>query len=534
MRRLAALVPLLFAGFAIAPALGAPYDHLQWRSVGPAVAGGRVAAVSGSATNPNLYYIGAAGGGVWKTVNGGATWAPVFEKEPVAAIGAVTIDPTNDNVVWVGTGESNPRQDVSYGDGVYKTTDGGKTWTNMGLRPTRHISRILVDPHNANHVIVGAQGDVFKDSTDRGVYVTEDGGHTWNKTLYVGPQSGAAELNMDPNDSRVVYASIWQFQRLPWTFHSGGAEDGIWKSVDGGLSWNRLVGHGLPEGLTGRSAVAVAPSDSNRVYAIIEAKDGILWRSDDAGKNWTLVSSDTLVDQRPFYFTHLNVDPKNRDHVYAVSEMLAESNDGGHKFKETARQVHVDYHAMWIAPNDSNRMMVGEDGGYALTLDGGKNWAFSRNIPIGEPYHVGVSTHENPYWVCAPLQDNNGFCGPSNSRSGSGILNADWLRVVGGDGMWAVPDPSDPNHIITDLQTGRISDYNKTKQSSRSIVPYLDFSRSEFEFYKRKYRFNWDSPIAFAPWNPHILWLGGNVVFQSQDRGKHWRVISPDLTLDIK
>ncbi len=510
-----------------------PYANLKWRSVGPAVAGGRVPAVAGTASDPNLYYIGAAGGGVWKSDNGAATWTPVFEKEPVSAIGAVTIDPTNENVVWVGTGESNPRNDVTYGDGVYKTTDGGKTWTNMGLQATRHISRILVDPKNPNHVIVGAFGDPFRDSTDRGVYTTDDGGKTWTKSLYVGPQSGAAELAMDPNDSSVIFASIWQFRREPWTFHSGGPDDGIWRSADGGKTWTRLAGHGLPTGYMGRSAVAIAPSDSKRIYAIIEAKGGILWRSDDGGQNWTMVSSDTLVDQRPFYFTHLNVDPKDENHVYAVSMLLAESKDGGHKFKAVAPGVHVDYHAMWIAPNDPKRMMVGEDGGYSLTLDGGKNWAFSRNIPIGEVYHVGLS-NENPYWVCAPLQDNNGFCAPNMSRNAEGILDEHWQNVIGGDGMWAVPDPAHPAHILTDLQTGRIADYNKETQTSRYVQPYFDFNRYDFQLFAAKYRFNWDSPIAFAPWDGNVLWLGGDVVFQSTDRGVHWKVISPDLTLNLK
>lgn len=535
-RGYAALIPALLVSLvapAAAPAADSAYANLKWRSVGPAVAGGRVPAVAGTASDPSLYYIGAAGGGVWKTDNGAATWTPVFEKEPVSAIGAVTIDPTNENVVWVGTGESNPRNDVTYGDGVYKTTDGGKTWNNVGLKAARHISRILVDPKNPDHVIVGAFGDPFADSTDRGVYVTNDGGKTWTKTLYVGPQSGASELAMDPNDPAVIYASIWQFRREPWTFHSGGPDDGIWRSQDGGKTWTRLSGHGLPSGYWGRSAVAIAPSNSKRIYAIIEAKGGILWRSDDGGANWTMVSDDTLVDQRPFYFTHINVDPKDENHVYAVSMMLAESKDGGKKFKPVAPGVHVDYHAMWIAPNDPKRMMVGEDGGYSLTLDGGKHWSFSRNVPIGEVYHVGLS-NENPYWVCAPLQDNNGFCAPNMSRNPEGILDGNWQNVIGGDGMWAVPDPAHPDHVLTDLQTGRIADYNKKTQTSRFVQPYFDFNRYDFQLFNAKYRFNWDSPIAFAPWNGNVLWLGGNVVFQSMDRGVHWKVISPDLTLNLK
>jgi photosystem II stability/assembly factor-like uncharacterized protein len=354
------------------------------------------------------------------------------------------------------------------------------------------------------------------------------------KTLYVGPQSGVSEMAMDPNDPNVLYAGIWQFRREPWTFHSGGPDDGLYKSVDGGKTWAKLTGHGLPSGTTGRIAVAVAPSDSKRVYAIIESQDGILWRSDDAGATWKMTSGDSLVDQRPFYFTHLNVDPKNADHVYAVSEMLAESKDGGKKFAEIAKDVHVDYHAMWIAPNDPDRMMVGEDGGYALTLDGGKHWSFSRNIPIGQVYHVGLSLHENPYWVCAPLQDNNGFCGPSNGKHGDGIHDEDWLRVIPGDGMWAVPDPSNPNVIVTDLQDGRVAQFDKKTRQNRFVMPYFDFSTNDFALYRRKYRFNWDSPISFAPWNPHVLWYGGNVVFQSTDEGLHWTPVSPDLTLNVK
>lgn len=524
----------MFAALVLAAALDAPYAHLKWRSVGPAVAGGRVPAVAGVDNDPNLYYIGAAGGGVWKTDNGGATWTPVFEKQDVSAIGAVAIDPNNENVVWVGTGEANPRNDVTYGDGVYKTSDGGKTWSHAGLNDVWSISRILVDPKDSNHVVVGAFGDPFKDSTARGVYETTDGGKTWTKTLYVGPQTGAAELAMDPNDPNVIYASMWQFRRMPWTFHSGGPDDGIWRSLDGGKTWTRLSGHGLPTGMMGRSAVAIAPSDSKRIYALIEAKGGIVWRSDDAGQNWKMVSTDTIADQRPFYFTHISVDPKDENKVYGISNDLAMSTDGGYKWKAIAKPVHVDFHAMWIARNDPNRIIIGEDGGYALTLDGGKNWSFSRNVPIGEVYHVGVSMHENPYWVCAPLQDNNGFCGPENSKNPEGILNSHWQNVIGGDGMWAVPDPSNPKHVLTDLQPGRIADYDKQTQTTRFVMPYFDFNRNDFNLYARKYRFNWDSPIAFAPWDGHVLWFGGSVVFQSTDRGVHWTVISPDLTLNLK
>ena len=519
-----------------AAAAPAPYDHLKWREVGPAVAGGRVASVAGTPQNDKLYYIGTAGGGVWKTENGGATWSPAFDGQNVSAIGAVSIDPRNENVVWAGTGEANPRNDVTYGDGLYKTTDGAKHWTRVGLAGVWSISRIAIDPKNPNHVVVAAFGDPFKDSTDRGVYVTFDGGKTFAKSLYVGPMSGASDVAMDPQNPNVVYTGIWQFRRQPWTFRSGGPDDGLYKSTDGGRNWKRLTGNGLPGGYMGRIGLAIAPSDPKRVYALIEAKGGILWRTDDAGATWKMMSNDTLVDQRPFYFSHINVDPKNADHVFAVSEMLAESKDGGKKFTEIAKDVHVDYHAMWIAPNDPNRMMTGEDGGYALTLDGGKNWAYARNLTIGEIYHVGLS-NENPYTICTALQDNNGFCGPSNSLSSDGILNRHWINVVGGDGEWSIPDPIDPNYIWSDLENGVLLVYDRKAQTSRFIRPYDAFPGSflgPFDLSKAAYRFNWDSPIAFAPWDGHLAWFGGNVVFQSDDRGEHWTAISPDLTRNVK
>lgn len=515
------------------PTPGPPWSNMQWREIGPALPGGRVAAVAGSASDPYLYYIGSAGGGVWKSHDGTQTWQPVFEKEKVAAIGAVTIDPNNNDVVWAGTGEANPRNDVSYGDGVYKTTDGGKTWKNMGLQGTRHISRILVDPKDSNHVIVGALGDVFGPSKDRGVYVTYDGGKTWRNTLFVSNQSGVSDMAMDPQDPNVVYAGIWHFLRQPWTFTSGGPDDGLYKSTDGGKTWTKLTGHGLPTGITGRIGLAIAPSDGNRVYALIESKQGILWRSDDGGKNWKMVSDDTLVDQRPFYFTHIAVDPKDENKVYAVSMMLAVSTDGGKKFKAIAKDVHVDYHAIWIAPNDPKRLIVGEDGGIASTVDGGDHWFFGRNIPIGEVYHIAYS-NENPYWVCGGWQDNSGWCGPSNSLDPSGILNKDWISVTGGDGEWAVPDPIDPNWEWADSENGFLTVYNKKTRDTIFAAPYLLRSLESYNLSLAKFRFNWDSPIAFAPWDGHTAWYGANVIFQSKDRGIHWTVISPDLTLNMK
>ncbi len=520
-----------------APAVGAaslPTGNLLWRETGPAVAGGRVTSVAGSARDPNLYYVGSAGGGVWKTTDGGAAWKPVFDRESVGAIGAVAIDSSNEDVVWVGTGESNPRNDVSYGDGVYKSTDGGKTWTNVGLRGTKYISRILIDPTDPQHVIVGALGDVFANSPDRGVYVTYDGGKTWQKTLYIGPESGISDLASSPKAPNVIFAGVWEFQRRPWTFRSGGARDGLYRSLDGGRTWTHLVGHGLPPGVMGRIGLAIAPSDPSRVYALIESKHGILWRSDDGGATWRLVSSNTLVDQRPFYFSHLAVDPSNPNHVITASTLLAQSFDGGKTFKAIALGVHPDFHAIWIAPNDPKRIIAGEDGGYALTVDGGRTWTFSANLPIGQFYRVGLG-NDNPYTICGGLQDNNSYCGPSNSLDASGNTNAGWFAVVqDDDGQWAIPDPLDANVIWSDGQDGALFTFNRGSREYLFAQPYLTSVQQDYDIATSPYRFNWESPIGFAPWNPHIAWFGGNVVFQSSDGGYRWRPISPDLTRNDK
>ena len=514
------------------PTPGPAFAKMQWRAVGPAASGGRIAAVAGSATDANLYYVGTAGGGVWKTTNGGQSWQPVFEDQKVSAIGAVAIDPNDNNTVWAGTGESNPRNDVSYGDGLYKSTDGGKTWSNVGLSGTRHISRIVIDPHNSNHVIAGALGDVFGSNENRGVYVTDDGGKTWSKTLYVSDRSGASDLAIDPQHSNIVYAGMWEFRREPWTFHSGG-EGGLYKSVDGGKTWTHLTGHGLPDGITGRIGLAVAPSNGNRVYAMIESDKGVLWRSDDAGANWSMINDDTLVVQRPFYFSRMEVDPKNPDHVWALSAALSSSRDGGKTFHMLPNGPHGDFHAMWIAPNDPKRLIIGEDGGQAITLDGGQSWFDMENMNIGEVYHVGLG-NDNPYTICGGLQDNLAWCGASNSKDPTGIQNKDWFITAYGDGEWAIPDPLNADFLWSDWQNGSLVLYNRRTRDSWNIQPYFQSMQEQFDNAKSKYRFNWDSPLAFDPFDGHIAWFGGNVVFQTADRGFHWKAISPDLTRNEK
>ena len=530
---------IAFVGLAalLASSAGAaqlPTGNMSWREAGPAIGGGRVTSVVGSAHDPDLYYLGTAGGGVWKSTSAGASWTPVFDKERVGAIGAVALDPSNDENVWVGTGESNPRNDVSYGDGLYKSTDGGKTWSNVGLTATKHISRILIDPTNSQHLIVGALGNVFADSPDRGAYVTFDGGKTWTKTLTGGPSSGVSDLAMSPRTPNVVYAGVWEFQRRPWTFRSGGDQDGLYRSADGGRTWTHLTGGGLPEGITGRIGIAVSASNPNRVYALIESKHGILWRSDDDGKTWSLVSSNTLVDQRPFYFSHLEVDPANPDHVFTASTLLAESKDGGKTFKAIARDVHPDYHSIWIAPNDSKRIIAGEDGGYALSVNGGDTWAFWSNLPIGQFYRVGVGS-DNPYTICGGLQDNNSYCGPSNSLDMAGNSNAGWFAPVqDDDGQWAIPDPRNPNIIWSDGQDGALFLFNRRTREYTFTQPYFTSVQEDYNVATSPYRFNWESPIGFAPWDARVAWFGGNVVFQSTDGGYSWHPISPDLTRNDK
>jgi len=514
------------------PTPSTPYAALKWRETGPAAAGGRVAAVAGSDTDPDLYYIGAAGGGVWKSENGGQTWASVFDDEDVQSIGAVTIGSSDNKTVWVGSGEENPRNDVILGDGVYKSVDAGSTWKKMGLSGLQSISRIVVDPKNPDHVVVGGIGDLFKDSTAGGVYVTTDGGKTWTHALYVGPSSGASDLAMDPKDGNVVYAGIWQFRREPWTATSGGPDDGLYKSTDGGKTWTKLTGNGLPGGLMGRIAVDVSRSDPNRVYALIQSKDGFLYRSDDAGATWKMINHDTLINQRPFYFSHIAVDPSNKDRIYSVSMYPSVSKDGGKTFKQLAADVHPDYHAIWIAPSNPKRIMLGQDGGAFLTLDGGENWFFSRNYAIAQIYHVATND-ANPYMVCGGMQDNSGWCWPSNSRDADGITNYYATPMVGGDGQWLVPDPSNPNQVWTDSEDGAVAIWMIKQREAFYVIPYLG-SFHGFDYSKDKYRFDWDSPIAFAPWDSHTAWYGGNVVFQTRDEGRHWTPISPDLTLNDK
>ncbi|MBV8171121.1 MAG: hypothetical protein JO219_04225 [Candidatus Eremiobacteraeota bacterium] len=526
---LKALLSCVFVTCACVPVCAAdlPYGNLKWRSIGPAVSGGRATSVAGSDADPLLYYAGAAGGGIWRSNDAGASWSAVDEALPVNAIGAVAIAPSNKNIVWVGTGEANPRNDFSWGDGVWRSTDGGKSWKHSGLDDSFAISRILVDPRNPNVALVGALGDVFKDGEDRGVYRTVDGGKTWTKTLYVGPSSGASDLAWDPVHPNVVFAGIWQVRRVPWSLESGGPNGGLYRSSDGGQTWAKLSGSGFPTGDTGRIGVAVARAHPDRVYAIIQSKQGVLWRSDDGGNSWRLMSSDTLLNQRPFYFSRVVVDPSNQDHVIAISEYLAESRDGGRTFKKIAKAIHADFHDVWWS-RDGQRLISANDGGVGWSADAGKIWSAAANLPIGQIYKLGYDLR-TPYQVCAGFQDNTSFCGPSDSNDAAGILNRDWISLNGGDGNFVWPDPLDPQLIWNAIENGVVGIFDERSQQGVDVEPYpRDTEGAAIEGIP--YRFNWTTPIAFSPQDPHVAYVGGNVVFKSTDRGRHWSAISPDLT----
>ncbi len=532
MRKLTLVFAALFALTAATPD---PLAQLKFRNVGPQVSGGRLGAVAGTDLDSSLYYAGAAGGGVWRTTNAGQTWTPVFDMQDVQSIGSIAIDPVDTKTVWVGTGEAAPRNDVVQGDGVYRTDDSGKTWHHMLALHNALVARILIDPKNPSHVIAGVLGDPFADSTDRGVYVTNDGGKTWKKTLYLSPRTGVSDMVAAAGESGVVYAGMWDYRRTGWSSNSGGPHGGLFKSTDFGQTWLRLSGNGLPGGETGRIGVAVAPSNPKRVYALIESKQGLLWRSDDGGASWKNVSDNTLMDERPFYYTHVFVDPTDQNHLWTLSVHVAESKDGGANWHVGARGVHGDNHDMWIS-RDAKRIIEANDGGPSFSFDDGASWSMPHNLPIAQLYHIGFD-RRNPYSVCAPLQDNGVWCAQNNTLSSRGITSGDWRSIGGGDGTFVMPDPVDADRVwytsgggnaqgelaYTNLRTGETL-YVQPYLRDQNVVPPKNL----------KYRFNWETPFAFDPFDPHHMWVAGNVVFSSTDHGLHWRRISGDLTRNLR
>ncbi len=501
-------------------------ENLQWRSIGPANMGGRISDIEGVAGNPNIVYVASASGGLWKTTNGGVTWRPIFERQNTLSIGDIAVDPRNPDVVWVGTGEANTRNSVSFGDGVYKTTDGGKSWQHLGLKESERISRIVINPHNPEIVYVGALGHAFGPHEERGVFMTTDGGKSWQKTLYLDAEHGVADLDIDPTNPNILYAAMWKFERKPWTFTSGSERGGLYQSIDGGRSWKKLE-QGLPK-LMGRLGVKVAPSNPQVVYVIAETKEGTLYRSDNRGESFQQVSKQANIVSRGFYYTDLRVDPLNENRVYAVASTLFVSIDGGRTFRSITGRTHIDYHALWIDPQNPRRMWQGQDGGIAVSYDAGETWEYVNNIPLGQFYHVHADNRQPFYYVMGGLQDNGSWTGPSRTREPAGIMNDDWRMISFGDGFKMINHPDDPELYLSLSQGGNLMRTDARTREQQIVRPYVGGSGGPAS--DSKYRFNWNTPLILSPHDKNTVYLGGNVVFKSKDFGQTWERISDDLT----
>jgi photosystem II stability/assembly factor-like uncharacterized protein len=509
-----------------------PFDlkllgRLEWRSIGPANMGGRIADIEGVPGNPNIVYVASSSGGLWKTINGGTTWSPIFERQGTISMGDIALEPNNPDVIWAGTGESATRNSVSFGDGVYRSNDGGKSWQHLGLKETERISKILIHPRNPDTVYVGALGHAFAPNPERGVFMTTDGGKTWQKTLYIDDQHGVSDMDIDPSNPNILYAGMWRFERKPWTFTSGDEKGGLFRSIDGGRTWTKLT-NGLPK-LLGRIGVQVAPSNPNIVYAMVESKEGSLFRSEDRGETFKEVSKDRRIVGRGFYYTHVRVDPMNENRVYAVASPLMLSIDGGRTFKAISPRTHIDYHALWIDPKNPNRLWQGQDGGVAVSYDQGDKWEYVNNIPLGQFYQVHADNRLPYYWVMGGLQDNGSWSGPSRSREPAGIMNEDWRMVSFGDGFWMLNHADNPDLYLSESQGGGIVRTDMRTREQQSINPQAQDSGGG-PAKDIKYRFNWNAPIVLSPHDKNTVYFAGNVVFKSSDFGKTWASISPDLT----
>ncbi len=495
------------------------FGGLEARTIGPAAMSGRIAAMDAVVGDRLTVYAGAASGGVWKSVDGGLQWKPVFDKH-TQSIGAIRIDPSNPKTLWVGTGESWVRNSVSVGDGVYRSQDGGDSWTRMGLESSERIARIAVDPKDSNLVYVCALGHLFDDHPERGVFRTKDAGKTWEKVLFAGPDAGCADLSLDPHDSKVVFASLWQVRREPWFFNSGGPRSGLYKSSDGGTTWKK-VSKGLPEGSLGRIAMSASPAKAGLVYATVEAgkdKSGF-YRSEDGGESWTLTNTSSAVSQRPFYFSLVVADPKQADRVYKPGFFLSVSDDGGKTWTVLAGAYHPDTHALWIHPANTDQLTLGTDGGVFQSWDRGARWRFVASLPVSQFYHVSYD-RDFPYNVYGGLQDNNTWMGPS--RQPGGIANKHWDSLTGGDGFWAFPDPTDEDLVYSEYQGGNLF---RTRVSTGELKDIRPLPGKGEEL-----RFNWNTPIHMSEARPGTMYYGSQFLFRSRDRGESWERISGDLT----
>jgi photosystem II stability/assembly factor-like uncharacterized protein len=504
---------------------------LRWRSIGPAATGGRVDdfAVARVPGAPDAIYVATASGGVFKSTNQGTSWTPIFDGvEAMMSIGDVAVAPSNTSVVWVGTGEANNRQSSSWGDGVYKSTDGGKTWTAVGLKDTRHIGRIVVHPTNPDVVYVAAQGHLWGSNAERGVFKTSDGGKTWTRSLFVDENTGATDVIMDAQNPEVLFAATYQRQRKAWGFNGGGPGSAIYRTDDGGVTWTKLT-NGLPRGDKGRIGLDLFRGDGRIVYAAIEAvgRENGIYRSVNRGDTWEQISN---VNPRPMYFSQIRLDPKDRNRVYLLGSNRGfyVSDDGGKDFRDVFSTVHSEDHALWIDPDDTNHLIVGGDGGVSISWDRGVTWEFRDNLPIGQFYEISADMAD-PYTICGGLQDNGLWCVPSATRLRTGISNRDTFNVGSGDGFYARIDPTDPQTVVVESQEGRANRVNLATLERQAIAPLAPDRLPPGV----RERWNWNTPIAMSAFDPKVLYMGSNVVFRSPDRGVTWKAISPDLTANV-
>lgn len=497
---------------------------MRARAIGPAAMSGRVAAIDAVEADPDTIYVGAATGGVWKSVDGGFSFTPIFDDQPVAAVGAVAIFQPSPEIVWVGTGEGNPRNSMSVGNGIYKSVDGGRTWQHLGLEKTERIHRILLHPRDPNVAWVAAMGQAWGQNADRGVFKTTDGGRTWTKVLYVNDRTGAADLVLDPANPNKLFAAMWEYRRWPWFFSSGGPGSGLHVSYDGGVTWKRYTEEdGMPKGHLGRIGIAIARSNPSIVYTLVEAGTSALLRSDDGGRKWTSVNTEYNVANRPFYYADIRVDPADPNRVYNIASLISLSTDGGRSFKTLVpfAKVHPDYHALWINPNDPTQMYAGNDGGVAESKDRGNSWRFVSTLPLAQYYHVAVDD-EVPYNIYGGMQDNGSWKGPNTTWETAGIRNWDWQEVGFGDGFGTVPIPNDSMTGYAMSQEGYVVRWNLRTGERKDIrPPHPDGGAL---------RFNWNAAIAVDPFDPNAVYYGSQFIHKSVNRGDSWTTISPDLT----
>ncbi|HEV1283849.1 MAG TPA: hypothetical protein VNU44_01000 [Bryobacteraceae bacterium] len=520
--RIALVCALSVSGAFAQPTYETALKNLKFRSIGPATMGGRLDDIAVVESDPRIIYIGAAAGGLFKTVNGGITWQALFEDQPNPSIGAIAIAPSNPSIIYVGTGEANNRQSSSWGDGVYKSMDAGVSWTHLGLKETHHIGRIVVHPTDPNIVYVAASGDLWGPNKERGVFRSTDGGATWSQTLIIDPDTGVSDIAIDPQSPNILYAAAYQHRRTVFGYNGGGPGSGLYRSTDSGAHWTKLSKGLPPTGDVGRCALSVYRKNPNIVYALVEHRTlGGVYRSEDKGASWARMSD---TDPRPMYFSQIRVDPNSDLKIWLGGVNIYMSEDGGKNFVQTRfARVHSDVHAIWIDPANSDHLLSGNDGGIWVTEDSGRNWRHLNNIALGQFYEVAYD-FQKPYHICGGAQDNYSWCGPSSSTQQLGIGNEDWITVQGGDGFYNRIDPSDPNIIYAESQDGNLSRRDLRTSEAKSIRPLEDNDQAP------RYRFQWNSPMMISPHDQKTIYYGGNHLFKSTDRGDNWERLGEDLT----